>query len=123
MFFDIDYFKKVNDTYGHQIGDHILILLIKLVSKFLRKIDILGRWGGEEFIIILPNTDLKKAISVAEKLRLKIEKYNFFEIGTLTCSFGVTAVSKNDNYDSIIKRVDSLLYKAKKSGRNRVISS
>ncbi len=123
IFFDIDYFKKVNDTYGHQIGDQILIILSQLVLKFLRKIDILGRWGGEEFIIILPNTNLEKASAVAEKLRITIEKYNFLEIGTLTCSFGVTSLLSNDNYDSVIKRVDSLLYKAKKTGRNKVISS
>ena len=123
IFFDIDHFKQINDTYGHQIGDHILTNLAKLFSTFLRKTDIFGRWGGEEFIIILPNTNIKKATIVAKKLLKQIEKNNFYEIDTLTCSFGVTSISQQDNYDSAIKRVDSLMYKAKTEGRNRVISS
>lgn len=122
IFFDIDFFKKVNDVYGHDIGDYVLINIAKLVSKNIRTSDIFARWGGEEFIIILPETSVEDAVVLANKLRRAIETRPFYEIKTLTCSFGVTQLRDKESKESIFKRVDALLYKAKESGRNRVMS-
>ncbi len=120
IFFDIDFFKKVNDTYGHKVGDEVLKELVNLVSSHLRKSDIFGRWGGEEFLIILPETTKEEALKLAEKLRKYIQLHKFNKIEKLTCSFGVTSIKENDNSKTIIARVDKKLYKAKQNGRNRV---
>ena len=122
IFFDIDNFKKINDTYGHQIGDEILKQLTLLIKQSLRKYDIFGRWGGEEFIIILPNTDLKQAVKVAKKLKSRIENHIFKNVKKVTCSFGVTELYDKDNDKSVINRVDTFLYEAKKRGKNQIIS-
>jgi len=122
IFFDIDFFKKVNDTYGHDIGDYVLVNIAKIVSDEIRSSDIFARWGGEEFIIFLPETPLVEAIEVAQKLRKSIETHAFSSIDSITCSFGVTALQGKENKTSFIKRADELLYKAKESGRNCVIS-
>lgn len=121
IFFDIDYFKKINDNYGHQVGDEALVDLCRIIQKRLRESDILGRWGGEEFIIILPNTPLSQACSVAEELRIIIEKYHFRH-GPMSCSFGVVQLEEGEGRESVIARADHFLYEAKKSGRNRVCS-
>jgi len=120
IFFDIDHFKLINDDYGHKVGDIVLKELTKLVEKSIRKSDIFGRWGGEEFLIILPETTKEEAILLAEKLRKNIENHKFKKIKILTCSFGVTDYKKDDTFETIITRVDKKLYVAKKSGRNRV---
>ena len=122
IFFDIDFFKKVNDTYGHDIGDYVLQNIVKLISKEIRKEDIFARWGGEEFIIMLPDTTIDEAIAIAQKLRYEIETHAFYEIETITCSFGVTQWKEDENKISLFKRVDGLLYQAKEAGRNCVIS-
>jgi len=119
IFFDIDYFKKINDNYGHQVGDEALVDLCRIIKKRLRESDILGRWGGEEFIIVLPNTSLEQACSVAEELRIIIDKHHFRH-GPMSCSFGVVELEESENRESLINRVDHLLYEAKKSGRNQV---
>ncbi|NPA82540.1 MAG: diguanylate cyclase [Epsilonproteobacteria bacterium] len=121
IFFDIDHFKSINDKYGHKTGDKILIELAKLVSSIIRKSDTFARWGGEEFAIILPGADIKKAYEIAEKIRKEIEKHDFNFEGKVTCSFGVTQVKEADTATSIITRVDEALYEAKRSGRNRVV--
>jgi polar amino acid transport system substrate-binding protein len=122
IFFDIDFFKLVNDNYGHEMGDKILKEVAELISNNLRKYDLLGRWGGEEFIIILPNTDIKNALKVAQKLKKEVENFNFSHNETLTCSFGVTQFQTDDDIKSLLKRADTFLYKAKKNGRNRIFS-
>ncbi len=122
IFFDIDFFKDVNDRYGHRVGDEVLKELTQFVSNLLRKSDIFGRWGGEEFLIILPETSKKEATMLAEKLRNAIEHHDFKHIKRLTCSFGVASFKKGDTSESIISRVDKRLYSAKESGRNRVES-
>jgi len=119
IFLDIDHFKKINDLYGHQVGDYILVELSKLISAHIRSSDIFGRWGGEEFLIILPETPLDKATKLAEKLRKLIENHDFKKVPKVTCSFGVTSFH-DDTPESIIKRVDALLYKSKENGRNKV---
>lgn len=120
IFFDIDHFKKVNDTYGHDTGDVVLKQLASSIEENLRKEDIFARWGGEEFIILLPNLNLKQTLQVAKKLQEKIRALHF-EFGSVTCSFGVTQCTPLDTTEEVcIKRVDELLYKAKESGRDRI---
>ena len=120
IMFDIDFFKKVNDTYGHDAGDMVLKKIVEIVKNSIRKIDKLVRWGGEEFIIFVPNTDLEGAAFLAEKLRRKIEEADFGKVGKVTVSFGVAGMRKGDTVDDLLKRVDEALYKAKQRGRNRV---
>jgi len=117
---DIDKFKQINDNYGHQRGDEILQGLVNLIKDNIRAVDIFARWGGEEFICILPNTKLENAILVAEHLRKIIEKHTFIADIKVTCSFGVSEFNKDDTKESIVKRVDNALYRAKEGGRNRV---
>ncbi|WP_415398396.1 diguanylate cyclase domain-containing protein [Sulfurimonas sp. CS5] len=117
---DIDYFKAVNDNYGHLTGDAVLIQMTNLIKKNIRDSDIFARWGGEEFVVLLPHIDLKKSEKIANHLRTKIEADKFPKISNLTCSFGVTLYKAGDNIDTIIKRADSALYNAKNLGRNRV---
>lgn len=120
IMFDIDYFKKVNDNYGHDIGDNILVTISDLVKKNIRNTDIFSRWGGEEFLILCPETSTQEAEILAEKLRYEIERFSFDKVNQITASFGVTTYRDNDNRDLFIKRVDDSLYMAKKEGRNIV---
>ena len=117
---DIDYFKRVNDTYGHQVGDQVLIQFAKILKKNIRKVDILGRWGGEEFMIICSETDFQGTIKLAQSLRKIVSKYDFPTIGNFTASFGVSIYAGDENIDKVIARADNALYKAKENGRNRV---
>lgn len=120
IMFDIDFFKKINDKHGHLVGDNILIKICEEIQGIIRKTDYIIRWGGEEFIILCPRTELNEAIKMAEKLRLAIEEKKLENVGSLTISLAVTQKEKNETSDKIIKRVDDLLYKAKESGRNKV---
>ena len=121
---DIDHFKKINDSYGHDAGDYILINVAQSLKETVRNYDTVSRWGGEEFLIILPETDLDGGIQVAEKIRLTIEAkvfyYNQHEI-KLTISFGISAFEDNMTIDSCIKKADEYLYVAKKTGRNKIV--
>lgn len=124
LLYDIDHFKQVNDTFGHQAGDIVLRELAKLVHEQLRRNDIEGRVGGEEFAVLLPETTISEAVVLAERIRGIIESFaiNIGETSLhITASFGVTAVKENDvALDSIYQRADSALYEAKNAGRNRV---
>lgn len=120
ILFDIDHFKKINDTYGHQVGDDVLHKLAELVSGSIRDADIFARWGGEEFTILITDNESLSSHRLAEKLRELIESYPFADIGKVTCSFGVTEYQAGDDLKSIIKRADDNLYRAKGEGRNRV---
>ncbi len=117
---DIDYFKKVNDTYGHLAGDEVLKKLSDLLKRKLRKTDVAGRWGGEEFLLLLPQQGRRHACMIAEKLRETIEANEFTNVGTITASFGVTEYASKDIVNNLIKRADDALYRAKDLGRNRV---
>jgi polar amino acid transport system substrate-binding protein len=117
---DLDHFKEVNDRYGHNVGDQVLIEVANIISKHIRKNDVIGRWGGEEFIILCPQTGKDGSLRMAESLRLQIEHYVFTDAGKLTASFGVTVYDQNESLESFIKRVDDALYKAKETGRNCV---
>jgi diguanylate cyclase (GGDEF)-like protein len=120
IFMDIDYFKAINDTYGHEIGDVILKAISALLVNNVRRVDIVSRWGGEEFIILCINTELDKAILLAEKLRSIIEKMDFETVEHMTCSFGVSSYHKMDDFAALLQRADEALYISKDKGRNRV---
>lgn len=121
MIIDIDDFKKVNDTYGHLIGDQIIVEFVTIIQDNIREVDILGRWGGEEFIIILPNTEISQAIEMGNRLRHVVETYNFTQMKNITCSIGVNQLSKEDDFYSFIKEADEMLYGAKDAGKNTVM--
>ncbi len=117
---DIDHFKQVNDTHGHQTGDAVLRQISRLLKETCRKCDTVGRWGGEEFMILCVNTGKTEAAALAEKLRKTIEEFRFEKIGNMTSSFGVSATYKNITKEDLISEADRALYKAKSSGRNKV---
>lgn len=120
IMFDIDHFKSVNDTYGHDIGDIVLKEFTTRIYDDSRVTDIFGRWGGEEFLLILPETKLDGAIDQAERCRRSVEAEVFPTVGTVTCSIGVSYISPEDDVLSFTKRADLGLYQAKESGRNCV---
>ncbi|MCS6885821.1 MAG: GGDEF domain-containing protein [Acidobacteriota bacterium] len=127
MMMDIDFFKKINDTFGHDVGDNVLRKVADILMKHLRAHDVAARYGGEEFIILLPETPLSGALTVAERIRLAVEAFNFEIVG---CSRKVTVSSGIADYpacakepDELIKRADEALYQAKTSGRNRVCTA
>lgn len=118
--FDVDYFKHINDTYGHRLGDEVLKKLADFVRHNIRDVDVFARWGGEEFVIIFPGVHLEGAMSATEKLRAQISQYEIDSGLFITCSFGVTECSKGESVETLFTRIDNALYVAKKSGRNRV---
>jgi diguanylate cyclase (GGDEF)-like protein len=120
VLYDVDNFKTVNDTHGHQIGDKVLIELSRLVASLLRNTDLLARWGGEEFVILAPGSDGEKGYQAAERLRNAIEQVEFDAIGKITCSFGVAQYVYGATAETLISRADDALYRAKLNGRNRV---
>ncbi|BES66800.1 hypothetical protein SANA_32390 [Gottschalkiaceae bacterium SANA] len=121
IMFDIDNFKKVNDEFGHMEGDRVLKKVSEIARSMVREKDILARWGGEEFIILMPYAGKLEAYSVAERIRIEIEKEFMAENRVVTCSFGVTEISRDDNFEVIMKRVDSYLYEAKAKGKNHTM--
>jgi len=117
---DIDHFKKVNDTYGHLVGDKILKNIAKEVKHKIRDTDIFARWGGEEFVLLMPETNLEDAKIVAEQLKDSLAHLEHEKAGAVTCSFGITSHITTDTPEIFLGRADSLLYKAKQNGRNRI---
>lgn len=120
---DIDNFKNINDKFGHPIGDEVLKDFAKILQENIRTTDIVGRWGGEEFIIISPETDSAGACKLANILKEKINTHEFEKVGKVTSSFGVTQIDEGDSIKDLINRVDWALYSAKAEGKNRVICS
>ena len=118
---DIDFFKKVNDDYGHQVGDDILKELSNLCLKNIRTTDFFARWGGEEFVLIMDETNLKSANLVCEKLRVTIQNHKTKDLPPITVSIGISEFKKGDTKESFFKRADDALYEAKHTGRNKVI--
>ena len=123
---DIDHFKKLNDQWGHEVGNRVLVHLAKIIRQVIRKLDIACRFGGEEFVIILPNTDLRHSINVAQRIREMIEQSDLNIDGnciSITASLGVDEYRSHhsDSAKSFVERVDAWLYKAKHSGRNQVV--
>jgi len=123
---DIDHFKKINDTYGHDAGDYVLTRTADLMKDIARKLDTVARWGGEEFLLLLPETELKGATNLAEKLRETICLINFVQEDNkfnITVSFGVNCyTNKEISVDEFLKSTDTCLYQAKETGRNKVVS-
>jgi len=118
---DLDDFKKINDTYGHIVGDKVLQKVTKVVRKHIRRTDIFARWGGEEFVLLLPQTDLEGTRKVAEKLRRALEEIEIPPYGLkITASFGATEVLPGEELKEVFERADRALYRAKELGKNRV---
>lgn len=120
VIFDIDFFKRVNDTFGHQVGDLVLAEIAQVVTANIRKSDSLARWGGEEFTILAPGITLPQASQLAEKIRLVLSAHPFPKGASITVSLGVAEFHKGDIPDRLLKRADDALYRAKTNGRNRV---
>ena len=120
VMFDIDFFKRVNDTFGHDAGDYVLQAITGLVKENIRSVDVVARWGGEEFMVLMPASNLAAARNTAEKLRQAIAQYRFDKVDKITVSFGVTEFVLQDDSNSLLKRADDALYQAKERGRNRV---
>lgn len=126
LFLDIDNFKSINDNIGHHAGDEVLRKTSKILRKNTRKTDLLARWGGEEFIIALINTNINDAFDISQKIREAIaqdQELKNITSYSVTASFGLTACSNTDSIDSIISRADDAMYQAKQSGKNRVVLS
>lgn len=125
MMIDIDHFKQVNDEYGHVQGDNVIIEVADILSKVSRSTDSVGRYGGEEFLLLMPETETVKAKILAERIRVDVANHHFcHEEGldiSVTCSIGVTEFESNQDSSSLLKTVDEMLYKAKNSGRNKII--
>ncbi len=119
---DIDHFKKINDEFGHDRGDRALKLIAKNLEDNIRETDGIGRWGGEEFMLVCPDTNLNSAVQLAEKLRQQIKSLKFSEDFRISCSFGVASF-KNESIERFVKRADEALYTAKKNGRDQVVSN
>ena len=120
IFCDLDHFKAINDVHGHKVGDDVLKEFTRLVSSHIRKTDTFSRWGGEEFALLLPDTNITRATKIAEKLRKETERYDFPCVGKVTASFGVSQFIAGDDESTLIKRADKALYNSKQNGRNRV---
>ncbi|HEX5710512.1 MAG TPA: diguanylate cyclase [Sulfuricurvum sp.] len=121
ILFDIDDFKKVNDTFGHNAGDNVLIQIAKIVHTMVRNSDVFARWGGEEFIILQIDTPFEGTISFAERLRKEIESSMFKDIGPITISLGVAKYDGTESIESFIKKADDAMYEAKEQGKNKVV--
>jgi diguanylate cyclase (GGDEF)-like protein len=121
IFLDIDFFKKINDTYGHEKGDDVLSEIANIIKKEIRDVDLPFRYGGEEFIILLPEIDLQRAIKIAERIRKSIENHKFQVDRQITISAGVAEYQKGESVREFISRADNYLYKAKENGRNKVV--
>ncbi|MDY0327273.1 MAG: diguanylate cyclase [Arcobacteraceae bacterium] len=119
IIFDIDYFKRINDAYGHQVGDDVLVTISNTIQETLREDDFFARWGGEEFVIIAKYSDINSLEQLVHKLQNKLSIASFAPVSHLTCSFGITIYKDGDNDESIVKRADKALYVAKENGRNR----
>ncbi len=117
---DIDKFKSVNDMHGHQVGDAVLVELAKVLNDNIRKTDVVGRWGGEEFLIVCIDTTAEAAAAIAEKIRSTMAAHDIAIAGPKTGSFGVSSYCPGDNIKSMMRRADAALYRAKEAGRNRV---
>ena len=119
MLIDIDDFKQINDNFGHQVGDEVLRQIARIIRQNLRRTDYVGRYGGEEFLVILPETPIQKALTAGERIRKAIERENF-RTGKTTVSIGITLLKDKDDFGTLFNRLDRAMYLAKERGKNRV---
>jgi diguanylate cyclase (GGDEF)-like protein len=117
---DLDNFKAINDNFGHHTGDEVLRLFTAMARKSVRSTDTFARWGGEEFVLLLPETGFETAVEIAEKIRQETENTLLPEVGKITASFGVTQYLEGDTENSLFVRADEALYRAKENGRNKI---
>jgi len=125
-FVDLDHFKAVNDTHGHNAGDMVLVKTSELLASSVREVDRVARFGGEEFLIVLINSPVDRSVEVAERLRRRIEQANFKDVASglrVTISIGVTQYQPHESLDDLLKRADDAMYRAKRAGRNRTVSN
>ena len=123
---DVDHFKRFNDTHGHELGDRVLAELARTMEDCLREYDLCGRWGGEEFLLLLPNTDLAEALAVADRVQTSIRQRSVLHKGeslSITASIGLAEYRVGEDYSDTLRRADRALLKAKRSGRNQVLST
>jgi len=123
VFIDVDNLKSINDIHGHQKGDSVLAEMANLIHSQLHGSDVLARWGGDEFLLLLPNVNLENAVAICERIRESIYNHVFAENIKVTCSFGVVAMKENSVFESMLRESDKLMYKGKRLGKNKVISS
>lgn len=123
MMADLDRFKRINDQFGHMLGDEIIVDTARLLVQSCRQTDILGRWGGEEFLIICPDTDRENAVHLAERIRKNIEKHVFTQGLRICVSIGIAEYQNGDTPMTLVKRADDAMYEAKTNGRNQVVVS
>jgi diguanylate cyclase len=124
LIWDIDFFKRINDTYGHKTGDKALVIIAQILEEHCRKSDFVARFGGEEFVMLFPDTDAQTALLVANKLRTTVEKTSFKASGdkiSITLSCGLSQFLTGDTYEAIFERADKALYQAKQNGRNQCV--
>ena len=121
IFFDIDNFKKVNDQFGHNIGDKVLIACAEVVNANIRDTDVFARWGGEEFVVLFDDVNIHMGVELAERLRKAVEIHIFGEVGNVTISIGVVEYRKGESMLDLVERADGKMYEAKRAGRNKVI--
>lgn len=122
ILFDLDHFKKINDMHGHQEGDRVLVECVQITRRALRKSDILARWGGEEFLVVLRDASLDQALARARHLRELVELHPFFPAHPVTCSYGVVQWVPGEDAAALVAKADVALYEAKRDGRNRVVA-
>ncbi len=127
LLLDVDYFKRVNDTYGHNVGDEVLIELGRTINEQVRPYDVVGRWGGEEFIIVLPNTQSQKAIQMAQRICRTISELSFKSLSVppvdhITITVGVSVYDQTNDLKEIVRQADEALYYGKENGRNQVVN-
>ena len=120
MMIDLDHFKKINDNLGHVVGDEVLIEFAAFIESYAKQKDLFGRWGGEEFILVCPSTDLDTAKQFAEELRAGVYDHSFNHSNDLSCSIGLAQYDDQESASDLIRRADQALYRAKSKGRNRV---
>lgn len=118
---DVDHFKTINDTFGHDVGDKVLKEIAGLIRDYVRKTDFCVRWGGEEFVVLATSTQEDKALIMAQNLRIAIENHHFGIDQKVTISIGLTSLEEGDEIESFIRKADKALYRAKQSGRNQII--
>ena len=123
VFFDLDHFKRINDVHGHEAGDAALKHTVRLIADLLRSVDALGRFGGEEFMVLMPNTELKGAADAANRMRMALTRTKLEiqgKVVPLSASFGAAVLGRNEKLDDLVRRADAAMYEAKRLGRNRV---